>query len=63
MRGREGKKLPRGEKAPTAKWQTTKIGECFDMFYPRLPLTSNSSFIIFIPETIRGRGATVKRRQ
>ena len=52
------------------------IGEFFDMFYLRLPLTSNFTFIIFVPGLLRysydakqgstrsvGGGATVRHRQ
>ena len=45
----KGKKLPRRKKAPTTKWQTKHIGELFDIFYLSLPLTSSSTFIVFVP--------------
>ena len=72
----KGKKLPRRKKAPTAKRQTKRIGESFDMFYLRLSLTSNSAFIVFLPGFLRysydtkqgskrsvGGGTAVGRRQ
>ena len=49
----KGKKLPRRKKAPTTTWQTKNIGEFFDMFYLRLLLSSNSTFIVFVPGLLR----------
>ena len=48
-KGVQGKEAAAEEESVYNEVTDKNIGELFDMFYLRLPLTSNSTFIIFVP--------------
>ena len=49
----QGKEDAAEEESAYNKVADKNIGECFDMFYLRLPLTSNSTFIVSVPALLR----------
>ena len=49
----QGKEAAAEEESAYNKVADKNIGECFDMFYLRLPLTSNSTLIVFVPGLLR----------